>query len=86
MSYNVIIGQPTFTCLKATSSTYYSKVKFPTDHGIWEIHGDQILAWKCYQAVLASKDSWMIKEKKPELEHVKPLDSWTDEKRSLQIH
>jgi len=26
--------------MKATTSTYYLKVKFPTDHGIGEIRGD----------------------------------------------
>ena len=40
-SYNVILGRPT---LKVATSTYCLKVKFPTDHGIREIHGDQVLA------------------------------------------
>lgn len=86
----MIIGQPTFTCLKATTSTYYSKVKFPTDHGIWEIHGDQILAWKCYQAVLASKENHIYMDDQREKTWARTCqalrDKWTDEKRSLQIH
>ena len=32
--YNVILGQPTLNHLKAATSTYCLKVKFPTDHGI----------------------------------------------------
>ena len=53
--------------LKAATSTYYLKVKFPTTHGIGEIRGDQFLARECYQAVLASGENhaWMIDE--PEL-------------------
>lgn len=54
-SYNVILGRPTLNRLKAATSTYCLKVKFPTPHRIREIHGDQLLARECYQAVLASK-------------------------------
>ena len=50
--------------LKAATSTYYLKVKFPTDHGIGEIKGDQVLARECYQAALAPRQNhtWMIDE------------------------
>ena len=47
-SYNVIIGRPTLNRWKATTSTYYLKVKFPTDNGVGEVRGDQILAKECY--------------------------------------
>ena len=43
-SYNVILGRLTLNHMKATTSTYYLKVKFLTDHGIGEIRGDQVLA------------------------------------------
>ena len=43
--------------LKAPTSTYYLKVKFPTPYGIGEICGDQLLIRECYQAVLASKEN-----------------------------
>ena len=43
-SYNVILGRPTLNRLKAVTSTYCLKVKFPTPHGIGEIRGDQLLA------------------------------------------
>ena len=65
-SYNVIIERPTLNQWKAPTSTYCLKVKFPTENGVGEVIGDQVLARKCYQAVLAAKENhtWMIKEKK----------------------
>ena len=46
-------------------STYCLKVKFPTDKGVGEVKGDQVLARECYQAVLAAKENhtWIIEEK-----------------------
>ena len=68
-SYNVIIGRPTLNRWKAATSTYCLKVKFPTEQGVGEIKGDQVLARECYQAVLASKENhtWTIEEKTPEI-------------------
>ena len=67
-SYNVIIGRPTLNKWKAATSTYCLKVKFPTDEGIGEVKGDQVLARECYQAVLAGKENhtWVIEEKEEE--------------------
>ena len=64
-SYNVIIGRPTLNRWKAATSTYCLKVKFPTDNGVGEVKGDQMLARECYQAVLAAKENhtWVIEEK-----------------------
>ena len=47
-------------------STYCLKVKFPTENGVGEVKGDQVLTRECYQAVLAAKENhtWMIKEKR----------------------
>ena len=66
-SYNVIIGRPTLNRWKASTSTYCLKVKFPTDNGVGEVKGDQMLARECYQAVLATKENhaWVIEEKEP---------------------
>ena len=47
-SYNVIIGRPTLNRWKAATSTYCLKVKFPTDNGVSEVKGDQIVARECY--------------------------------------
>ena len=62
-SYNV--GRPTLNRWKVVTSTYCLKVKFPTEWGIREIRGDQVLARKCYQAVLSLKENhtWVIEEK-----------------------
>ena len=64
-SYNVIIGRPTLNRRKATTSTYCLKVKFPTENGVGEVKGNQVLARECYQAELAVKENhtWMIEEK-----------------------
>ena len=64
-SYNVIIGRPTLNWWKAATSTYCLRMKFPTEHGVREIRGDQVLAQECYQAILASKENhtWMIEKK-----------------------
>ena len=64
-SYNVIIGRPTLNRWKLAMSTYCLKVKFPTEKGVGEVKGDQVLARECYQAVLAAKENhtWMIEEK-----------------------
>nr|XP_023895760.1 uncharacterized protein LOC112007618 [Quercus suber] len=56
-SYNVIIERPALNKWKASTSTYYLNVKFPTEDGIGEVKGDQVLARECYQAVLAAKEN-----------------------------
>ena len=61
-------------------SIYCLKMKFPTENGVNEVKGDQVLARECYQAVLAAKENhtWMIEEKEEEkleaLETVELLD------------
>ena len=69
-SYNVIIGRPTLNRWKAAMSTYCLKVKFPTDNGVGKVRGDQILARKCYQAVLATRENhtWIIGEEENKVE------------------
>ena len=69
-TYNIILGKPALNRLKAATSTYYLKVKFPTAHWIREIKGDQVLARECYQAALASEENykWVINELEPVLE------------------
>ena len=39
-TYNIILARPAFNRLRAATSTYYLKVKFPTAHGVGEIRGD----------------------------------------------
>ena len=49
-------------------STSCLKVKFPTENGVGEVKGDQVLVGECYQVVLAAKKNhtWMIEEKEEE--------------------
>uniref|UniRef100_A0A2N9ECS2 RNase H type-1 domain-containing protein n=1 Tax=Fagus sylvatica TaxID=28930 RepID=A0A2N9ECS2_FAGSY len=47
-AYNVIIGRPTLNRLRAVTSTYHLLVRFPTEHGIGEMKGDQAMARECY--------------------------------------
>ena len=51
-SYNAIIGRPTLNSWKAVTSTYHLSVKFPTEHGVGQVQGDQLAAKECYLAML----------------------------------
>uniref|UniRef100_A0A2N9ED79 Uncharacterized protein n=1 Tax=Fagus sylvatica TaxID=28930 RepID=A0A2N9ED79_FAGSY len=53
-AYNAIIGRPTLNRLRAVTSTYHLLLKFPTEHGIGEVRGDQVAARECYLASLES--------------------------------
>jgi len=66
-TYNIILGRPTLNKLRATTSTYYLKVKFPIAHGVGEMKGDQVLTRECYQATLAYGENhmWVINEPEP---------------------
>ena len=74
-SYNVIIERPTLNRRKAATSTYYLKAKFPTENGVGEVKGDQVLVRECYHVMLAAKKNhtWMIEEK--EKDKVKALET-----------
>ena len=52
-SYNAIIGKPTLNSWKAITSTYHLSVKFPTEHKVRQVQGDQLGARECYLAMLA---------------------------------
>ena len=58
-TYNIILGRPALNRLKAVTSTYHLKVKFPTAYGVGEIKGDQILVRECYQFALTSGENHM---------------------------
>ena len=63
-TYNIILGRPALNKLKAATSTYHLKVKFPTAHRVGEIKRDQVLARKYYRAALTSRENhtWVINE------------------------
>ena len=75
-SYNVIIGRPTLNKFKASNSTYYLNMKFPTENGVGEVRGDQVLARECYQVALAAEENhtWIVKEAKPEKNRAEELE------------
>ena len=54
--YNEILGQPTLNSWKAATSTYHLMIKFPTEYGIRELQGDQVVARECYIAMLEFED------------------------------
>ena len=52
-SYNAIIGRPTLNSWKTVTFTYHLSVKFPTEYGIGQVRGDQLVARECYLAMMA---------------------------------
>ena len=55
-TYNAILGCPTLNLWKAVTSTYHLMIKFPTEYGVGEVHGDQVVERKCYVAMLEMDD------------------------------
>ncbi|XP_057950900.1 uncharacterized protein LOC131145724 [Malania oleifera] len=53
--YNVILGRPFLNTVRAVTSTYHLKVKFPTPQGIGYAKGDQAAARSCYVMALKGK-------------------------------
>ncbi|KAK3033199.1 hypothetical protein RJ639_036991 [Escallonia herrerae] len=55
-AYNSILGRPALNQLQAVVSTYHLKMKFPTEHGIGEVKGDQTTARQCYVTSCRSRN------------------------------
>ncbi|XP_075656477.1 uncharacterized protein LOC142626635 [Castanea sativa] len=51
-AYNAILGCPTLNLWKAVTSTYHLMMKFSTKYRVGEVRGDQVVARKCYIAML----------------------------------
>ena len=76
-SYNAIIGRPTLNSWKAVTSTYHLSIKFPTEHGVGQVQGDQLAVRECYLAMLAMDEqvqTMNIEEKRVVAEPIKTLE------------
>ncbi|KAK3037168.1 hypothetical protein RJ639_031055 [Escallonia herrerae] len=49
-AYNAILGRAVLNQLRAVVSTYHMRIKFPTENGVGEVKGDQVVARQCYMA------------------------------------
>uniref|UniRef100_A0A2N9J8F1 Uncharacterized protein n=2 Tax=Fagus sylvatica TaxID=28930 RepID=A0A2N9J8F1_FAGSY len=89
-AYNVIIGRPTLNKLRAVTSTYHLLVRFPTEHGIGELKGDQATARECYFASLgpeATHQTMKIDEGHKLVEPTEELEVIAlDDERAKQNH
>ena len=47
-AYNVILERPKLNALRAVVLTYHLLARFPTRHGVGEMHGDQQLVRCCF--------------------------------------
>ena len=77
-SYNAIIGRPTLNSWKAVTSTYHLSVKFPTEHRVRQVQGDQLAARECYLTMLAMDEqvqTMNIEEKRIEAEPTEALEN-----------
>ena len=70
-AYNAILGRPTLNSWKDVTSTYHLMIKFPTEYGMREVRGNQVVARECYIAMLemdnhlqtiSIKEQWMVVE------------------------
>ena len=76
-SYNAIIGRPTLNSWKAVTSTYHLSIKFPIEHGVGQVQGDQLAARECYLAMLAMDEqvqTMNIEEKRVVAEPIEKLE------------
>ena len=55
-AYNAIIRRPTLNSWKVVTSTYHLMIKFPTEHGVGELHRNQVVAHECYIAMMEMDD------------------------------
>ena len=76
-TYNAILERPTLNSWKAVTSTYHLMIKFPTDYGVGELHGNQVAARECYITMLEMDDqqqTMCIEERRTVAEPVEELE------------
>ena len=54
-AYNVLLGKPSLSAIKAIHSAYHMVIKFPTTNGVGMVQGDQCVARECYSASMKQK-------------------------------
>ena len=85
--YNAIIGRPTLNSWKAITSTYHLSVKFPTEHEVGQVQGDQLVARECYLAMLAMDEqvqTMNIEEKRIVAESTEALENISLDENNLE--
>ncbi|KAK1388462.1 hypothetical protein POM88_016640 [Heracleum sosnowskyi] len=65
--YNIILGRPTLSKLRAITSTPHLKVKFPTPQGVGILKAEPEVAERCYRAALAMGETHKANRKKAAL-------------------
>ncbi|XP_028100745.1 uncharacterized protein LOC114300094 [Camellia sinensis] len=53
--YNAILGHSWIHQMEAVPSTYHQLIRFPTEHGVEQILGDQVASKHCFMATLKAK-------------------------------
>ena len=85
--YNAIIGRPTLNSWKAVTSIYHLSVKFPTEYGVVQVQGDQLVVRECYLAMLAMDDQVQmmnIEERRVMAEPIEALENISLDKNNLE--
>ncbi|XP_010269798.1 PREDICTED: uncharacterized protein LOC104606351 [Nelumbo nucifera] len=54
--YNIIMGRPTLYVLRVAMSFFHLVLKFPTEHSVGVVRGNQQIACQCYVAMLKGKN------------------------------
>ncbi|XP_073049414.1 uncharacterized protein [Primulina eburnea] len=68
-SYNIILGRPAMNELRAVTSTYHQKIKFPVGPRVGEVRGDQPSSRKCYvEAVRADQGRYKREGKRAKVD------------------
>ena len=86
-SYNAIIGRPTLNSWKAVTSTYHLSIKFPMEHGVGQVQGDQLAARECYLAMLAMDEqvqTMNIEERRVVVEPTEMLENITLDESDIE--
>ena len=79
-AYNAILGRPTLNSWKVVNLTYHPMIKFPTDYGVGELHGNQVAARECYITMLemdGHQQTMCMGEQRPIVEPIEELEEVT---------